>query len=624
MNPDLQTIRQLADATLGLLAQNNAQDLDAASPQVQKWKQVCTETVAAIGHTDALQRLRDALKLGNEALASVALLALPQLDSAYADVFQRLSAARSKAPNLDLLTSMVTTAYADKSALLQKLDSRSPLFYWKYLRAKGKGPLASRSLSLDPTLIACLNGTLDEVPGNLLSYWPGSPLNLKADADLQTTNAPLQVVSGGGSPERQLTAAINLASRFFKMPLYRVNTELLQTQDGPAALQKIFSFATLKKAALYWQEGLQALNAHPEYVPQVDAWLKIPGSVLFAGEDAGTEFPQVLDPLSVSTIHLAPLDDADKTQAWKNMGYAFLGSNAVDWEQCAQRYSANVARIGKALQQEKQATQSGEAHSAASVMDSYLKTSPSSIGNGLAQLQSPQGPVSEMTLGFSVLKELHALSDAFLNRAKLKDPVTPGVMCILRGAPGIGKTMAAHALAADLRLPLYQVNYSKAVDASAADLDKLFAEGEQNSAALLFDEADVLFAAKGDAEKPAQQITAYLIQKAESYPGLTLLTTNEPDKIDPAFLRRARVVSFAQLTPAQRISLMQKTATQNNASFHERVNLQQIATAYQLTPRHIARMIGNAVLSARANTTPSGKTVITSDDVKNALQYELK
>jgi len=623
MNQDIQTIRQLIDATLELFAQDHSGNLNPESDQVKKWIQVCTDTVADMGRSDEMRRIRDALHLSNEALAVVCLIALPETDSAYRNVFERFSPSRNRVPDLDLLTSIVCTDYPSKSKLLHSLDSRSPLFLWKYLVAKGKGPLANRSLSIDPILTACLNGTLNEAPGNLLSYWPGSPLQLKADADLKTNNTPLQIISGGGSPERQLTVAINLSNNFFKIPLYRLNAALLRAQKGTDGLRQAFVYATLKKASVYWQDGLRDINAYPEYGSFAGSWLKMPGSVLFAGETESSDFPETLDPLAVTNIPLSPLSNSDKTLVWSQMGYAFLGKNAIDWEQCALRYNCNVARIGKTLMRQRQGQQTGAAYSVESVMDSYLNTSPQGIGDGIGELVSSGGALADMVMNYSTQKEFHSLCDAFVNRSKLKNLPSPGMICILQGPPGIGKTMAAHALASELRIPLYRINYSKAASASASQFSTLFSEGNQTSAALLFDDADLLFASKSESNNPGDLISAFLIQKAESYPGLIILTTNVPDKIDPAIRRRARTISFSHLTPAQRISLMQTTAAQNDAVFDKHVDVTHIANSFELTPLHVKRMICNAVVSARANSTPS-KTIITAEDFAAALKLERK
>lgn len=482
--------------------------------------------------------------------------------------------------------------------------------------------MANRPLSLDPVLSSFFSGTLEEAPGNLLSYWPGSPLKLKADSDIHTSNQPLQIICGGGSSERQLTVAINLANSFFKKPLYRLNADIVHTQPGDDALRRAFSFALLKKAAVYWQDALQDLNAHPENIGVTKAWLN--GNVLFAGDSLNADFPEVIDPLAATTIQLTPLDNADKTQVWKNMGAAFLGNNTVQWEQCAQRYGSNIARVGKALLRQKQGKNADGNYSTASVMQSFLDTSPASIGGGLAQLQPSQGSVTDMVLNYSVQKELHAVSDAFLNRATLQNSPSPGIVCLLQGPPGNGKTMAAQALAADLKLPLYQLNCSELKSASEGALGNLFSEAEQNGAALLFDEADAFFTSKDDRSGPGALITSFLIHKAESYPGLMLLTTNKPGRIDPSFLRRARTITMVLPTPGQRISLMHKTAEHNNAVFDQHVNLAYYASAFELTHRHVNRIVCNAVLAARARSTSSEKVRITNADFKQALQYELK
>ena len=76
--------------------------------------------------------------------------------------------------------------------------------------------------------------------------------------------------------------------------------------------------------------------------------------------------------------------------------------------------------------------------------------------------------------------------------------------------------------------------------------DKVFDAAERADAVLLLDEADALFGKRSDAkdshDRYANAETAYLLQRLESYRGIVILASNRKQDIDPAFLRRWRVV----------------------------------------------------------------------------------
>ena len=63
---------------------------------------------------------------------------------------------------------------------------------------------------------------------------------------------------------------------------------------------------------------------------------------------------------------------------------------------------------------------------------------------------------------------------------------------------------------------------------------------------LLFDEADTLFGKRTEVrdshDRYANLEVGYLLQRMESFRGLAILTTNARSALDPAFLRRLRVV----------------------------------------------------------------------------------
>jgi ATPase family associated with various cellular activities (AAA)/Winged helix domain, variant len=127
-----------------------------------------------------------------------------------------------------------------------------------------------------------------------------------------------------------------------------------------------------------------------------------------------------------------------------------------------------------------------------------------------------------------------------------KLPRGAGVAVLFSGPPGTGKTMVAGLIARELELELYQVDLSKIVSKWVGETEKqlarLFEAAEAGHALLLFDEADALFAkrteVKSSVDRYANLEVNYLLQRIESFGGVSILTTNLEASIDPALRRR--------------------------------------------------------------------------------------
>jgi hypothetical protein len=125
-----------------------------------------------------------------------------------------------------------------------------------------------------------------------------------------------------------------------------------------------------------------------------------------------------------------------------------------------------------------------------------------------------------------------------------------GVTALFAGPSGTGKTHAAMALARRLGLDLYRVNVagvlSKYIGETEQNLDRVFTAARSGGVILLFDEADALFGKRSEVkdahDRYANLGTAYLLQRIESSPSPTILTTNLKEGMDPAFWGRLRFV----------------------------------------------------------------------------------
>lgn len=119
----------------------------------------------------------------------------------------------------------------------------------------------------------------------------------------------------------------------------------------------------------------------------------------------------------------------------------------------------------------------------------------------------------------------------------------------LYGAPGTGKTMAAHAIANALNMPLICVDYaeieSKYVGETSKNLTSLFRTAVEDHAAIFFDEADALLSKRvtnmtSAVDVSVNQTRSVLLTLLNDYRGVILFATNFIQNFDPAFLRRIR------------------------------------------------------------------------------------
>ena len=123
-----------------------------------------------------------------------------------------------------------------------------------------------------------------------------------------------------------------------------------------------------------------------------------------------------------------------------------------------------------------------------------------------------------------------------------------GITALLVGPSGTGKTMAAEVLANELHLDLYRIDLSQVVSKYIGETEKnlrrVFDAAEDGGAILLFDEADAIFGKRSEVkdshDRYANIEVSYLLQRMEDYRGLAILTTNNKEAIDTAFMRRIR------------------------------------------------------------------------------------
>ncbi len=193
----------------------------------------------------------------------------------------------------------------------------------------------------------------------------------------------------------------------------------------------------------------------------------------------------------------------------------------------------------------------------------------------LAQRVEPAATWDDLVLPAPQLQTLHDIATHVRRRARVYEDWGfaarcsrgLGVSALFAGPSGTGKTLAAEVLAGRLRLDLYRVDLSavvsKYVGETEKNLRRVFDAAEAGGAVLLFDEADALFGKRSEVkdshDRYANIEVSYLLQRMETYRGLAILTTNQRQALDGAFLRRLRfVVTFPFPDAARRADIWRR------------------------------------------------------------------
>ncbi|KAF2232365.1 P-loop containing nucleoside triphosphate hydrolase protein [Viridothelium virens] len=131
----------------------------------------------------------------------------------------------------------------------------------------------------------------------------------------------------------------------------------------------------------------------------------------------------------------------------------------------------------------------------------------------------------------SQAKNNHGFDDVIQGKGR-------GIIMLLSGPPGVGKTLTAESVAETMKVPLYMMSAGD-LGASANDVEsKLGTILEMNAkwnACLLLDEADVFLEARSAHDLERNRLVSVFLRLLEYYEGILFLTTNRVDNIDAAF-----------------------------------------------------------------------------------------
>lgn len=229
------------------------------------------------------------------------------------------------------------------------------------------------------------------------------------------------------------------------------------------------------------------------------------------------------------------------------MEYLFPNGHKETWEKAAKLYRMNMGELVNSA-----ARYRAEGGNTEIFPYLWQENLPALSRN--AELLRIEKPLEELVLAEEAMEQVRRLCEF----AKVRDtvwnewgfgekiPYGRGLTALFYGASGTGKTLAAGMVANELGLPLYRVDLSqlisKYIGETQKNISRIFDDAKNSDCILFFDEADALFARRGEAsdaqDRYANAETAYLLQRTEQHEGIILMATNLLQNFDEAFRRR--------------------------------------------------------------------------------------
>jgi len=143
-----------------------------------------------------------------------------------------------------------------------------------------------------------------------------------------------------------------------------------------------------------------------------------------------------------------------------------------------------------------------------------------------------------------------------------------GIILLLCGPPGVGKTLTAESVAEQMRVPLFMMSAGDlGLDPSTVEskLQDILEVCARWNAILLLDEADVFLEERSLHELERNKLVSIFLRVLEYYEGIMFLTTNRVQTFDAAFQSRIHIsLEYPELDINSRKTIWQNFLEQHN------------------------------------------------------------
>ncbi|MBL9019108.1 MAG: ATP-binding protein [Myxococcales bacterium] len=512
----------------------------------------------------------------------------------------------------------------DAAALLRATAPGAPLRRGRLLSVDGDGLAASLELAHgalawlcgDEALQPPLAGTCELIaPAAELGVLLPAPTAQQLDALVPRLSATVAVVLRGPRGSGRRAAAHRLARALGRPLLVIPVPQVVATEQRLRAslLGHALAAARLRDAVPLLAEADALYDERGELSAEHgDAIANTPGLLIAASTGRGGHL-ELHRPALV--VPMPRTDLADRETAWT----AALAQHAstTDPIELAARYVIGPGAIADVVAEaSRYAAAAGlpvDMAGLEAAVARRLSVRLGSYGNSVSR----KARFSELVLPDDVIDTLHDMIAMVRERAQILERwgyqrhlgISRGVSALFSGEPGTGKTMAASVVASTLGLELIRIDLSsvvsKYVGETEKNLAKIFDEAQDAHAMLLFDEADSLFGKRTEL-KTAQDRFAnlevnYILQRMETFDGVSVLTTNAESAIDPALQRRLNFrIRFPEPEVEEREKLWRQLLPPQ-AALHDEIDFHALAERFDMTGGYIKNaVVRAAVIAARA------------------------
>jgi hypothetical protein len=430
----------------------------------------------------------------------------------------------------------------------ERVGATSAAFRWRIIRSLEPAASEPAPLRLDPhvTDFVCGRYAIDSEltacaatvePREPLASWPVAATLERVQRGLDKGTALRLLLKGPrGSGRRTFASSV---AKALGCALLAVDTSAISDADWPAAYLHAQRQALLFGMLPVWHgDGLgRRWPSLPSVAPLQfvtgEADLALPPAADFLDETLSIPRPAIDERAALIRRFVPP------SQAWPGVELARL----------AERYRVEIGDIVSIGRR------------GAATLDEVRELCRAATRDRLGELgQLLECPFTRDDLVLS--RSLTERVDEFLFEAKDRArfwegdgarrlfPRGTGLVALMTGPPGTGKTMAAQVIASELGLDLFRIDLatsiSKYIGETAKHLRRIFQRAAEMNAVLLFDEADALFTKRTEVrdahDRYANTDTNYLLQLIEDFSGIALLSSNKKQNMDTAFVRRIRYI----------------------------------------------------------------------------------
>ena len=605
------------------------------------------------GHQLLLRRLVAAFGLDPFEVDVLLIALAPALDLRYEQVYGYLQDnVTRKCPTVSLVVSLLCETIADRFSRLAHFGCGAPLIRDQLVSLHPQPgqtvtPLLAQALVVDQTIVAWLSGVYQ--PHSLLAgharlltpdasaagrLLPAGSLSRLSIVGPDLRAPPVWVFTGPDEVAQQAAAETLAAGSGRSMLAVDIGAVIGEGTPALQAVRAALRDARLTASVLYltgWDACLAEGLPSPQLLAEISDH---PHTVITAGH---------------STWRTGDLDRR-RTFLWESFPAPGYHHRLVLWRHyladhkesappdpaaVAGQFKLTTGQIRDTAQTARDmAAQAGRPIQESDLFASARLHSDLRLG-ALARKIAPRFGWPDIILPDEQLRILHELVNTVRQQPLVLDEwgvgkkLAPsrGVTALFAGPPGTGKTMAAEVISADLGLDLYKIDLSQVVSKyigeTEKNLDRIFAEAETSNAILFFDEADALFGKRSEVkdahDRYANIEISYLLQRMESYDGVTILATNLRANLDEAFTRRLHfAVNFPFPREKDRVRIWQ-TLFPPELPREAGIDFAVLAKSHELAGGSIRNIIVSAAYLAASD----GRCV-TMDILQAGIRRELQ